>query len=97
MKVLTYRSYKEHFELYTESHGPIAVTSSQIEPVRKDIILLSDVAVMLYKACSRTGVKNKHVKFALSAGRYSVDYFNGKFKVAVTKQKQDWEAPQIKD
>ena len=91
MKVLTYRSYKEHFELYTESHGPIAVTSSQIEPVRKDIILLSDVAVMLYKACSRTGVKNKHVKFA------SVDYFNGKFKVAVTKQKQDWEAPQIKD
>ena len=39
MRVLTYKSYKEHCELYTEIHGSIAINSCQIELVQKDIIL----------------------------------------------------------
>ena len=35
MKVLTYTSHKEHCELYTEIHGPIAVNSCQIGLAQK--------------------------------------------------------------
>ena len=98
MKVLTYTSYKEHYELYTEIHGPIAVNSCQIGLAQKDIILLSNVSVIFYKAGLRTGVENnRFIKFSLSAGTYSIDDFNAKIKEAVSQQRQDWEPPQIKE
>ena len=50
MKVLTYTLYKEHSELYTESHDSIALKSCQIELAQKDVILLSSVSVIFYKA-----------------------------------------------
>ena len=62
MKVLTYTSYKEHCDLYTEIHGSIAVNSCQIELAQKDIILLSNVSIIVYKAGKRTGVENNKFK-----------------------------------
>ena len=98
MKVLTYTSYKEYCELYTEIHGSIAFNSCQIELAQKDIILLSNVSIMVYKAGKRTGVeKKKFIHFNLSAGTYLIDCFNAKLKVAILQQRQDWELPQIKD
>ena len=98
MKVLTYTSHKEHCGLCTEIHGSIAVNSCQIELAQKDIILLSSVSVIFYKAGARTGVENnRFIKFSLSAGTYSIDDFNAKIKVAVLQERQDWEPPQIKD
>ena len=98
MKVLTYTSYKEHCELYTEIHGSIAVNSCQIELARKGIILVSSVSVIFYKTGSCTGVENnRFTKFSLSAGTYSIDDFNSKIKVAILQQRQDWEPPQVKD
>ena len=98
MKVLTYTSYKEHCDLYTEIHGSIAVNSCQIELAQKDIILLSNVSIIVYKAGKRTGEEsNKFINFNLSAGTYSFDDFSAKTKVAIIQQRQDWEPPQIKD
>ena len=98
MKVLTYISYKEHCDLYTEIHGSIAVNSCQIELAQKDIILLSNVSIIVYKAGKRTGEEsNKFINFNLSAGTYSFDDFSAKTKVAIIQQRQDWEPPQIKD
>ena len=98
MKVLTYTLYKEHCELYTEIHGSIAVNSCQIELAQKDIILLSNVSIIVYKAGKRTSVKNnKFMHFNLSAGTYSIDDFNEKVKVVILQKRQDWEPPQIKD
>ena len=98
MKVLTYTSYKEHCDLYTEIHGSIAVNSCQIELTQKDIILLSEVSIVIYKAGKRTGVENdKFLHFNLSAGTYSIDDFNVKIKVTILQQRQDWEPPQIKN
>ena len=57
MKVLTYASYKKHYELYTEIYDSIVANSCQIKLARKDIILLSNIAVIFYKAASRTGVE----------------------------------------
>ena len=71
MKILIYTPYKEHFDLYTETHCPIAVNS--------------------------TGAEDRHIKFTLSAGIYSIDDFNAQVKVVVLQQRQYWEAPQIKD
>ena len=98
MKVLTYTLYKEYCELYTEIHGSIAVNSCQIELAQKDIILLSNVSVIFYKAGSRTSAENnRFIKFFLSVGTYSIDDFNKKIKAAVVLQeRQDWEPPQIK-
>ena len=77
MKVLTYTSYKEHCELYTEIHGSIAVNSCQIGLAQKDIIFLSSVSIIFYKASARTGVeKNRFIKFSIPAGTYSIDDFN---------------------
>ena len=45
-------------------------------------------------------MKDRHIKFTLRAGTYSIDNINTKVKVAITMvllQKQDWEALQIKD
>ena len=90
MKVLTYTSYKEHYDLYTEIHGSIAVNSCQIELAQKYIIVLSEVSIVIYKAGKRTGVENtKFIHFNLSAGTYSIDEFNAKFKVAILQQRQD--------
>ena len=58
MRVLTYMSYKEHCELYTEIHGSIAINSSQIELAQKYIILLSKISIVIYKAGKHTGVEN---------------------------------------
>ena len=90
MKVLTYTSYKEHYDLYTEIHGLNAVNSCQTELAQKDIILLSSVSVIFYKAGARTGAENnRFIKFSLSAGTYSIDNFNAKIKVAVLQQRQE--------
>ena len=98
MKVLTYTSYKEHCDLYTEIHGSIAVNSCQIELAQKDIILLSEVSIMIYKVGKRTSVENKKlIHFNLSAGTYSIDDFNAKIKVAILQQRKDWEPPKIKE
>ena len=98
MKVLSYKSYKEHCELYTEIHVSVAANSCQIELGQKDIILLSNVSVIFYKAGSDTSVENnRFLKFSFSAGTYSIDDFNAKIKVAVLQKRQDWESPQIKD
>ena len=98
MKVLTYTSYKEHCDLYTKIHGSIVVNICQIELTQKDIILLSEVSIVIYKAGKRTGVENdKFIHFNHSAGTHSIDDFNAKIKVAILHQRQDWEPPQIKD
>ena len=95
---MTYISYKESCDLYTVIHGSIAVNSCQIELPQKDIILLSEISIMIYKGGKCTGVENdKFIHFNLSAGTYSIDDFNAKIKVAILQQKQDWEQPQIKD
>ena len=98
MKVLTYTSYKEHCNLYTEINGSFSVNSCQIELAQKDIILLSEVSIVIYKAGKHTGVENtKSIQFNLSSRTYSIDDFNAKIKVAILQQRQDWEPPQIKD
>ena len=98
MKVLTYTLYKEHCELYTEIYGSIAVNSCQIELAQKDIILLSNASIIVYRTGKRTSVENnKFIHFNLSAGTYSIDDFNTKTKEFVLQQRQDWEPPQIKD
>ena len=76
-------------------HGSIAVDSCQIERPQKDIILLSEVSIVVYKAGKRTGVENtKFISFSLSAGTYSIDDFNAKIKVAILRQY--WEPPKTK-
>ena len=42
-------------------------------------------------------MEDRHIKFMLSTGTYSIDGFNWKVKPAVLKQRQDWDEPQIKD
>ena len=98
MKVLTFTSFKEHCDLYTEIHGSIAVNSCQIELAQKDIILLSEVSIMIYKAGKHTGVENdKFIYFNIPAGTYSIDHFNAKIMVLIRRQRKDWEPTQIKD
>ena len=59
---------------------------------------VSEVSIVIYKACKRTGVENdKFIHFNLSVGTYSIDDFNAKIKVAILQQRQDWKPPQIKD
>ena len=96
MKALTYTLYKEHCELYTEVNGSITVNSCQIELAQKDIILLSNVSVIIYKAGKRME-NNKFPHFNLSEGTSSIDDFNAKIKQAVLQQSQGWEAPEVKD
>ena len=98
MKILIYTLHKEHCKLYTEIHGSIAVNSCQIELAQKDIILLSEVSIIVYKAGKRTSVENnKFIHFNLTAGTYSTDAFKTKIRVAISQQRQDCEPPQIKD
>ena len=68
MKALTYTLYKKHRELYNEIHGSIAANSCQVDLNEKDIILLSNVSIVVYKAGKRTAVENnKFIHFNLSA------------------------------
>ena len=98
MRILTYTSYKEHYDLYTKIHGSIAVNSCQIELTQKDIIILSEASIVNYKAGKRAGVENTNfIHFNLSGGTYSIDDFNAKIKVAILQQVQGWGSPQIKD
>ena len=72
MKVLTYTLQKQHCELYIEIHGSIPANSCQVKLAQMDIILLSNVSLILYKAGKRTSVENnKFIHFNLSAGASS--------------------------
>ena len=98
MKVLTYTSYKEHCGLYSKIQDSIAVNSCPLGLAQKDIILLSEASLIVYKASKRTGAKNTDfINFTLSEGTYSIDDFNAKIKRAIWKQRQDWEPPKIKN
>ena len=98
MKALTYTSYKEHCDLYTEIHVTIAVNSCQIEFAYKDIILLSSVSIIVFKAGKRTVVENTNfISFNLSVGTCLIDDFNAKTKVTILQQRQGWEPPPIKE
>ena len=82
---MTYTLYKEHCELYTEIHGSVVVNSCQIELAQKDIILLSNVSIIVCKVGKRTGVENnKFIHFKLSAGTYSIDDVNAKINAKKT-------------
>ena len=82
---MTYTLYKEHCELYTEIHGSVVVNSCQIELAQKDIILLSNVSIIVCKVGKRTGVENsKFIHFKLSAGTYSIDDINAKINAKKT-------------
>ena len=83
--MLTYISYKNHFDICTEIDSN--ANSCQIEPAKKDVILLWDAAVILYKAGSSTGIKDRQIKFTLSTATYSIDSFNAKVQVAILKQR----------
>ena len=77
MKVLTYTLYKQHCELYIEIHGSIPANSCQVKLAQIDIILLSNVSLILYEAGKHTSVENnKFINFNLSAGTYSIDDSN---------------------
>ena len=97
MKVLTYTSYKELCELYTEIPGSIAVNNCQIGLAQKHIILLLSISVIFYKAGACTGVENnRFIKFNISTGTYSINNFNAKIMAAILQERQDWVPPQIK-
>ena len=98
MKVLTFTSFKEHCDLYTEIHGSIAIHSYQVGLAQKDIILLSKASLIVYKAGKQAGVTNtEFIKFTLSEGTYSIDDFNAKIKISILQQRQGCESSQIKD
>ena len=59
--------------------------------------MLSNTALILYKAGSRTDVVDRHIKLILSTYTCSFDNFNTKIKAAVLKERQDWKLPQTKD
>ena len=98
MKVLTYTSYKEYCELFTEMHGLIAVNDCQIGLFKKDKILLEDNILTKYSKASPSGTfhLDGYIQFALSPATYSINDFNAKIKAVVLRQKQNWDAPQIK-
>ena len=51
---------------------------------KKNIILLSSVYIIVYKAGKRTGVENtKVMSFTFSVGTYSTDDFNAKINVGL--------------
>ena len=92
MKVLTDTLCKEHYDLYTEIHGSIAV--SQIRVAQKDFILLSSPPppspppIITYKVGTTTGVENRNlIHSSIPAGTYSIDDFNTKIKEFVLQQR----------
>ena len=98
MKVFTSTSYNEHYNLYTETDGLIAINSYEVGVAKTDIILLSKPSLIVYKAGKQAGVTNtEFIKFTLSNGLNSIDDFNAKIKIAIFQQRQGWQPPQIKD
>ena len=99
IKVLTYTSHKEHYELYTENLDLIAVSRYQMQMpglARKYIILFSDRAVTAYKARLRIWYQRKTKKLH-SISRYLFCWWSStKIKAAVLQERQGWEASQIK-
>ena len=79
------------------NYGWIATDTCMIELTGKDEILLSDAALILYKAGLRTILQDIHINFTLSGDNYSIVEFNAKVKAVVLMQRQDWEVLQIKD
>ena len=100
MKVLTYTSYKEHSDLYTKTHGSIAINDCRKGLFKKDKILLEDNKLFKssYSKASSSEIFNldDYIQFTLSSGTYLIDDFNGKVKAAVLQQKQNWNPPHIK-
>ena len=97
---MTYTSYKEHYDPYTEIHGSIAVNSCQVGLFNKDKILLEDNKFFKYsysKASSGVFKLDNYIEFTLSSGTYSIYDFNAKIMAAVLQQKQNWNAPHIKN
>ena len=80
MKVLTYTSYKEHCNLYTEINGSIAVNSCQIELAQKDIILQLNPPIITYKTGTTHGIENRNLIHSSIPGTYSIDDLNRKIK-----------------
>ena len=78
MKVLTYTSYKEHYDLFAEIHG----SSCQIGLFKKDKILFEDSKLFKYSylKASSSGIYNLDdcIRFTLSSDTYSIDDFNKK-------------------
>ena len=68
---------------------------------KKDKILLKDNKLFKYSylKASSSGVFNldDYVQFNLSSDTYSIHDFNKKIKAAVLQQKQNWNAPYIKN
>ena len=65
---------------------------------QKDIILLSEVSMVVSKTDKRACVENnRFIHFNLKAGTYSIDDYNTKINVAISQQTQNWEPAQIKD
>ena len=60
-------------------------------------MLLSGLAVILYKADLRMVLQDIHINFTLPADTYSIDEINAKVKSEGLIQRQDWEVLQIKD
>ena len=86
MKVLTCTSYKEHCDLHTKIYGSIVVNSCQIGLTQRDIILLSEVSIVIYKAGKHTGVENnKFIHFNVPVGTYSIGRFNTKIMVLIRR------------
>ena len=96
---MTYTSYKEHCELYTEIHGSIVVNDCQIGLFKKDKILLEDNILMKCSKSSPSGtfVLDDYIQFTLSSATYSIDDFNAKIKAAVLRQRQNRNATQIRN
>ena len=53
--------------------------------------------MIAYKAGLHTGIEERHIQFTLSESNYSIDDFNTKTRSAGLHQRNDWEAPNIKD
>ena len=70
---------------YTQIYDLIAINSCQVELEGKDIVLLSNITVILNKASLRRGIEDLHVKFTLSSGIYPID-FNEEVKALLQKR-----------
>ena len=62
MRVLTYASYKEHFQRYTEIRDSISFNSCQIELVKKNQKILAEEFLILYT----TGLSPRNKRGAIN-------------------------------
>ena len=61
-----------------------------MESPQKDIIWLSEISIVIYKAAKRTGIENdKFIHFNLLAGTYSID---GYLFNSILIQKLRWQS-----